>query len=79
MSNAKIFFTKSFERAIRVDGAMYKIVQDQQAQELCVYDEHKCIYKMIGKENDVIYDVGNIELITRVLHQAHVDRYALHK
>lgn len=79
MSNAKIFFTKSFERAIRVDGDMYRIVQDQQEQVLCVYDEHDCIYKMIGEENDVIYDVNNIELITRVLHQAHVDRYALRK
>ncbi len=79
MGNAKIFFTKSFERVIRVDGVMYKIVQDQHEQVLSVYNEQDCIYKMIGEESVVIYDNNNIELITRILHQAHVDRYALRK
>ncbi len=79
MGNAKICFTKSFERVLRVDSVMYKIVQNQKEQLLCVYNEHDCIYKMIGEENNVIYDVKDIELITRILHQAHVDRYALLK
>ena len=79
MGNAKIVFTKSFERFIRVDGVMYKIIQNQNEQTLCVYDEHNCIYQMIGEESAVIYDVEATKLITRVLHQAQIDRYALHK
>ena len=80
MSNAKIVFTKSYERVLRVDGLVYKIVQDQNEQTLCVYDERcECIYKMIGNESAVIYDVQLVKLITRVLHQAQIDRYALLK
>jgi hypothetical protein len=80
MGNAKIVFTKSYERVIRIDSLIYKIVQNQDEQTLCVYDENcKCIYQMLGQESAVIYDVESTKLITRVLHQAQIDRYALHK
>lgn len=79
MSEAKIFFTKSFERDIKLEGEVYKIVQNEDEQLLCVYDQHNCIYKMIGKESAVIYDDSNFKLITRILHQAHIDRYAIRK
>ena len=81
MSNAKLHFTKSFERDIKVDGKHYLISQDQNSQSLYVFEQGEqgwlLLYTYNSSNNEVLYEDTMIGMITRVLHQAQVDRYAL--
>lgn len=83
MSNAKIKFTKSFKRVIKVDGEDYVIDQDGSSQSLYVFKKTNKIagvdllYVYHSNTNEVIYNDEQIKEVLRVLHQAQVDRYAL--
>ena len=75
-SSAKIQFTKSFVRVINVDTHTYKIYQEEE-KSLAVYDQHGCIYYYDSVLNEVVYEENVFPIIKRVLHQAHIDRYAI--
>jgi hypothetical protein len=82
MNNAKLNFTKSFERKIKVDGEYYLISQDYGGQSLYMFKEITTqgwvlLYTYNAITNHVIYEDQVKQMITRVFNQAQVDRYAL--
>jgi hypothetical protein len=76
MSNSKIQFSKSFTREIKINGATFKIIQNLNGY-LSVFDEYDCIYHYDATTNEVSYHDDLFAEIKRVLHQAHIDRYAV--
>jgi hypothetical protein len=76
MSNSKIQFSKSFTREIKINGATFKVIQNFNGY-LSVFDEHDCIYHYDATTNEVSYQDELFTEIKRVLHQAHIDRYAV--
>ncbi len=76
MANAIIKFTKSFTRDIKVNGVMYQIQQNEKGY-LAVFDAQRCLYLYDALTHEVSYDDNLFPQIKNILHQAHVDRYAI--
>jgi hypothetical protein len=76
MNNARIQFSKSFTRELKIQGEPFKITQNENGY-LSVFDQYDCIYHYDATTNEVIYDESIFPQIKRVLHQAHIDRYAV--
>jgi hypothetical protein len=76
MNNAKIQFSKSFTREIKINGEVFTITQNIDGH-LSVFDTNHCIYHYDATTNEVIYEDELFAEIKRVLHQAHIDRYAV--
>jgi hypothetical protein len=82
MNNAKLHFTKSFKRDIKVDGIHYLISQDYGGQSLYMFKEvatqgWSLLYTYNAFTNSVTYNDDEKQMIVRVFNQAQVDRYAL--
>ena len=76
MNNARIQFSKSFTRELKIQGEAFKIIQTENGY-LSVFDEYNCIYLYDATTNEVVYNEDIFPQIKRILHQAHIDRYAV--
>jgi hypothetical protein len=74
MNNAKIQFSKTFTRVLKIEGEVFRICQSQDGY-LSVFDQMEKIYHYDATANEVIYNDTDFSRIKRVLHQAHIDRY----
>lgn len=77
MNNAVISFNKSFQKEVRVGHRVFKVIQSKDIQTLAVYESLEMLYRYDAESNQVEYSNEMFAVIKQVLHQAHIDRYAI--
>jgi hypothetical protein len=77
MNNAVISFNKSFQREVKVGSRVFKVIQSKDIQTLAVYESLEMLYRYDAEINKVEYQDETFAVVKQVLHQAHIDRYAI--